>query len=148
MSEILTTVFSQCKNLTQRVIQSPPSSTFGLEALETYELVEIKDGLLATPKKELMKARAPELFPEIIQEYICNAEKIESNQMYIGIENITIRTETRTSVFKMEFYEYLRGLGVREYYLSNIPLPGENNRLYPLIAKYKYGVCVVAPVEV
>jgi hypothetical protein len=148
MSEILTTVFSQCKNLTQRVIHASPSCTFGIDALETYELIEIKDGLLATPKRELMKARSLELFPETIQEYIRDAEKVEPTDIDICLDNVKLRTEGKTATFKKEFFEYLQGIGVKEYYLSNIPLPGENSELYPLIARYKYGLCVVAPVEV
>ncbi len=148
MSEILTTVFSRWQNLTQRVIQSPPSSTFGSETLKTYELVEIKDGLLATPDKELMKARTPELFPDAIKEYLVDTERVQLTKIDIGLERVTVHTDNKTSVFKKEFFEYMQGLGVKEYYLSNIPLPGEGTELYPMIAKYKYGFCVIAPLEV
>lgn len=148
MSEILTTVFSRWQNLTQRVIHSPPSCTFGIDALETYELIEIKDGLLATPRRELMKARSLELFPEAIQEYIRDSEKVKPTQIDVKLDSVTLRSGERVATFKKEFFEYLQGIGAKEYYLSNIQLPGETSAMYPLIAKYKYGLCVIAPMEV
>lgn len=113
-----------------------------------FELLELKDGLLSTPEKELIKARCPDLLPEFARGFFDSREKVVRKGIEIGLDNVTIRTGNKKAVFNKNYFDYVDGLERREYYLSNVPLPGEDVELYPLVVKYKYGVCVLAPVAV
>lgn len=109
------------------------------------ELIEIKDGLLSSENKEIMKARCPELFPETIQAFFQDKEKVCSKKMEFGIYKVTVKTENKRAIFDSVLIDYIKSLGKIEYYLSNVPLPCEDGEYYPLFAKYKYGWCIVAP---
>ncbi len=153
MSEALTTVFSRCQTLAQRVIHSQPTSTFVLQKSRPFELIEIRDGLVSTQKNELMKARDVKLFPERIQKFFKDTDKVQFENIEIGLKKVTVRSNISAGVFKLsvfdtEFFEYIQDLGRVQYYLSNVPLPGESTDLYPLIAKYQHGWCILAPLAV
>ena len=113
-----------------------------------HNLIEVTDGLLATPKRELMKARCPDLFPDYVKEYYDNREKIPNNAIEIGLERVTVKTADKKAVFDKIYFEYIQGLGLIKCYLSNVPLPGDDPELYPLIVRYKHGWCVLAPMVV
>lgn len=109
-------------------------------------LTEIKDGLLGTSDKVLMKARDPRLFPENIQAYFADKTKALPSKVYLGEDWVTVATKGKTSFFDTDMFEYIRTLGRVDCYLSNVPLP--NNEVYPLFVKYRYGWVVLAPLEV
>lgn len=111
------------------------------------EMTEVQDGLLSSPKKEIMKARCPELFPEQIQEYFNDKNKIRLNKIEIGIERVIVKDEDKKAVFDADFFTYLKTLGKIEYYLSNVRLPCDEGDYYPLLAKYKYGWVIISPLE-
>lgn len=111
------------------------------------DLIEVKDGLLSTEDKVIMKARCPELFPDNIQEYFQDKEKVKENKIEFGLHKVTVWTEDKRAVFDSRFIDYVKSLGKIEYYLSNVMLPCEDGEYYPLFAKYKYGWCIVAPLE-
>lgn len=113
-----------------------------------FELVEVTDGLLSSPDKVIMKARCPELFPENVQEYLKNRSKMDSMIVEDKLKKVTIISEGRYSVFNTDYFDYIRRLESIEWFLSNVALPGEDDRYYPLIAKYKGGWVVLAPLEV
>lgn len=112
------------------------------------DLIEVKDGLLvSSPDKILMKARCPELFPENLQAYFNDKNKINCNKIDFGLEKVTVRDEDKRAVFNTDYFDYLKTLGKIEYYLSNVKLPYEDGDYYPLLAKYKYGWVMVSPLE-
>lgn len=110
------------------------------------ELKEIKDGLLSTESKEIMKARCPDLFPENIQAFFQDKERVKCDKIEFGIHRVIVRTEDRRAIFNSTLIDYIKSLGKIEYYLSNVKLPCEGE-YYPLFAKYKYGWVCAAPLE-
>jgi hypothetical protein len=112
-----------------------------------FNLKELKDGLLVSdPEAVIMKAREPALFPELVRECFSDKTKIQYKKIDFGLERVTVKSMGHKAVFNSEYVNYLKDLGRIEYYLSNIPLPGEIPT-YPLFAKYKYGWVVVSPLE-
>ena len=110
------------------------------------ELREVKDGLLSSPDKEIMKGRSPELFPNYVQEYFSEKDKVSKKSIEHGIESVRVCTSERRAVFNSELFDYINDLGRVDYYLSRVPVPGEYP-YYPLIAKYKFGWVVLSPLE-
>lgn len=110
-------------------------------------LTEIKDGLLASSDKELMKARDVELFPPLIKSYYENIEKIHQIIIAPGERTVTVVSSDKQAVFDSDLFEYVHDLHPVNYYLSNVPLPGEGE-FYTLFAEYAYGVCAIAPMGV
>jgi hypothetical protein len=113
------------------------------------EFVEIKDGLLGAPKKHpvLMKARDPELFPENIQAYFQDKNKVQYKKIEFRLNKVIVRFKDKRSVYDAEIFSYLKDLGRIDCYLSNVPIPGDDVGYYPLFAKYKYGWVVISPLE-
>jgi len=145
MSEVVTVESSEWQNLTPKV--QATSSTSTVRSNYLFEMVEIRDGLLSTPDKALMKARNVRLLPESIQAFYNDKEQVYLNNIYTGARKVSVKSETKLVEFDREFFEYLKDLGWVRYYLSNVPLPGEGAPLYPLVVTYKYGICVLAPLE-
>lgn len=111
-------------------------------------LVEITDGLLGTPDKVIMKARSPDLFPCYVQAYFEDKIKLTRNKIECGIDRVTVRTEDKKAIYDSDLFNYIKSLGKIECYLSNVPLQGDNELLFPLFAKYRFGWVVLAPLEV
>ena len=135
------------------------------------ELIEIKDGLLADADNVIMKAREPELFPDQVLEYfhektkvVCTCiertrsprirERIKSlifevpqGEINRGVTTVTVIVDGRRAVFDAELFDYARGLGIVDCYLSNVPLPGEEHEYYPLFIKYLRGWVCMSPME-
>lgn len=110
------------------------------------DMIEVKDGLLATPDKSLMKARDPVMFPERVQEYFEDVNKIKEIIINPEIRKIVITTSDKKAFFDPELFNYIYKLSPVGYYLSNVPLPGEGE-YYTLFAEYDHGWCVLAPLE-
>ena len=110
-------------------------------------MIEVQDGLLVSEDKVMMKARCPELFPANVQAYFQDKEKISSQNIDFGIYKVRVITESRWAVYDPKLIWYVKSLGKIEYYLSNVKLPCKEGEYYTLFAKYKYGWCVVAPLE-
>lgn len=110
-------------------------------------MIEVQDGLLVSEDKVMMKARCPELFPANIQAYFQDKEKISSKKIDFGIHKVRVLTESRRAVYDPKLILYVKSLGKIEYYLSNVPLQGDNELLFPLFAKYRFGWVVLAPLE-
>lgn len=115
--------------------------------MSAIELKEVIDGLLVSPDKVMMKAREPGLFPENVRLYFSDKIKVSSKEIEAGLDKIIIRTSDKRAVFDSELFEYVKSHGRIDYFLSNIPLPGETGEFYPLFAKYKHGWVVLSPLE-
>lgn len=110
------------------------------------EMIEVVDGLLASEDNAIMKARDPELFPENVKEYFRDKTKVSKKMVLRGPGNVTVMTCDRMGIFDPDIFDYVSQLDIREYYMSNVQLPGEKEVLYPLFAKYKHGWVVIGPV--
>lgn len=124
-----------------------PASSTQTVSMEPLCMIEVQDGLLVSENKVMMKARCPELFPANIQAYFQDKEKISSQNIDFGIHKVRVITESRWAVYDPKLIGYVKSLGKIEYYLSNVKLPCDEGEYYALFAKYKYGWCVVAPLE-
>lgn len=71
----------------------------------------------------------------------------KTKKIDFGIHKVRVSTESRRAVYDPKLIWYVKSLGKIEYYLSNVKLPCEEGEYYTLFAKYKYGWCVVAPLE-
>lgn len=111
------------------------------------QLIELKDGLLADVDNVIMKARDPELFPENVKEYFQDKTKIPEKNVRRGHGNVTVEAGNRVLIFDSDMFDYISKLGANEYYISNIPIPWERTRLYPMFAKYSYGWVCLCPME-
>jgi hypothetical protein len=111
-------------------------------------LVEVKDGLLMSPDEVIMKAREPELFPDLIQNYFKDKDKVQYKKIEFGLDRVTVRFKDKNSVYDAAIFDYLKTLGRIDCYLSNVPLPGEEAPYYPLFARYRHGWVVVSPLGV
>lgn len=112
------------------------------------DLIEVKDGLLASPDKSIMKARDPELFPDLVREYFRDKTKVRYNRIEIGLDRVKVKINDKVAVFDKDLFDYLQETGRIDCYLSNVPLPGEDVELYPLFAKYRWGWICLAPMVV
>ena len=110
------------------------------------EMIEVKDGLLASEDNVIMKARGPELFPENIKAYFRNKTRVPEKMVLSGPGNVTVINGNRVGIFDRDIFDYVSRLEIKEYYMSNVKLPWEKDVLYPLFAKYKHGWLVIAPV--
>lgn len=135
------------------------------------DMIEVKDGLLASEDNVIMKARTPELFPDQVIEYFHEKTKVKctwierthsprlrerikrlifdipTGEIDHGVTTITVKVDGRSAVFDAELFDYVDKLGIVDCYLSNVPLPGEEQEYYPLFIKYKHGWYCLAPME-
>lgn len=135
------------------------------------ELIEIKDGLLADADNVIMKAREPELFPVGVYGHFCYKTKVNctwiektrspkirerikrlifdipKGDIDHGVTTVTVKNDGKRAVFDAELFNYVEKLGIIECYISDIPLPGEEQEYYPLFIKYKHGWVCMAPRE-
>lgn len=112
------------------------------------DLIELQDGLLADKDKIIMKARDPELFPTEIQAYFVDKEKVQSKKIEFGVSKVVVKTADKRACFDPDLVDYVKELGRVNYFLSNVPLPGEDIGYYPLFAKYKHGWVCISPLGV
>lgn len=108
-------------------------------------LIEVRDGLLASPDNVIMKVRDPELFPELVREYFRDKTKVRYNRIEIGLDRVKVKINDRVAVFDKDLFDYLQGMGRIDCYLSNVPLQGEEVELFSLFAKYRWGWLCIAP---
>ncbi len=115
--------------------------------MKKIEMKEIKDGLLISNDKVVMKARDPELFPEYIVPYFQSKERVQYKKIEFGLEKVTVKQGDRQAIFDIEKIKYMKELGRVDCFLSNVALPG-GIETYPLFVKYRFGWLVFAPLEV
>jgi len=109
-------------------------------------MVEVVDGLLASEDNVIMKARGPELFPENVRGYFQDKTKVLYRRIEKGLDTVTVKVNDKRAVFNVDLFNYADNIAGRvDYYLSNIPLPGEDGEYYPLFAKYRHGWVVISP---
>ena len=112
------------------------------------EMIEVKDGLLASEDNVIMKARYPELFPENVRGYFQDKTKVLYRRIEKGLDKVIVKVNDKRAVFDADLFNYADNVDGRvDYYLSNVPLPGEDGAYYPLFAKYRYGWLCVSPME-
>lgn len=111
------------------------------------ELVEIKDGLLSSENKEIMKARHISLFPDYVKTYYENIETVKQIIIEPGSKIIKMTTSDKQALFDLELFEYVYNLHPINYYLSGVSISGDEG-LYTLFVEYEYGVCALAPMGV
>lgn len=111
------------------------------------KLIEVKDGLLATPDNALIKAREAELFPAKMTKYFQDKTKISYKKIDFGLEKITVKSGDKRAMFDAGLFNYAKELGRVDCYLSNVPLANAETECYPLFVKYKYGWVAISPLE-
>jgi len=111
------------------------------------ELVEVKDGLLASEENEIMKARSVSLFPDNVKSYYENIETVKEIIIQPGSRMIKMTTSDKQAFFDLELFEYVYNLHPKNYYLSGVPI-SKDEELYTLFVEYEYGICVIAPMGV